>query len=189
MAIERGVDDVDVDELGIEDNTKEIEVATDSTEDMIFDGMDDEDAAIMDDGTMVFGAQDLMPDAPIPFNANLAEIIDDADLGKIYSNLMSDIEDDKSSRKEWVDQYTEGLKFLGMKFEDRTEPFEGASGVIHPLLAESVTQFQAQAYKEMLPAGGPVKTTVVGFATPQTSLQAARVQEFMNYLITQEMKE
>ena len=189
MAIERGVDDVDIDELGIEDNTKEIEVGAESPEDLMFDGMDDEDAAIMDDGTMVFGAQDLMADAPVPFNANLAEIIDDADLGRIYSNLMSDIEDDKSSRKEWVDQYTEGLKFLGMKFEDRTEPFEGASGVIHPLLAESVTQFQAQAYKELLPPGGPVKTTVVGFATPQTGLQAARVQEFMNYLITQEMKE
>ena len=189
MAIERGVDDVDVDELGIEDNTKEIEVGAESPEDLMFDGMDDEDAAIMEDGTMVFGAQDLMVDAPIPFNANLAEIIDDADLGKIYSNLMADIEDDKSSRKEWVDQYTEGLKFLGMKFEDRTEPFEGASGVIHPLLAESVTQFQAQAYSELLPSGGPVKTLVVGFATPQTDLQAARVQEYMNYMLTQEMKE
>ena len=104
MAIERGVDDVDIDELGIEDNTKEIEVATDSAEDLMFDGMDDEDAAIMDDGTMVFGAQDLMADAPVPFNANLAEIIDDADLGRIYSNLMSDIDDDKSSRKDWTDR-------------------------------------------------------------------------------------
>ena len=189
MAIERGVDDVDIDELGIEDNTKEIEVGTESPEDLMFDGMDDEDAALMDDGTMVFGEDELSEDTTLPFNANLAEVIDKADLGRIYSDLMADIDDDKSSRKEWVDQYTEGLKFLGMKFEDRTEPFDGASGVIHPLLAESVTQFQAQAYKELLPAGGPVKTTVVGFATPQTSLQAARVQEFMNYLITQEMKE
>jgi hypothetical protein len=189
MAIERGVDDVDIDELGIEDNTKEIEVGTESPEDLMFDDMDDEDAALMDDGTMVFGEDELSEDTTLPFNANLAEVIDKADLGRIYSDLMADIDDDKSSRKEWVDQYTEGLKFLGMKFEDRTEPFDGASGVIHPLLAESVTQFQAQAYKELLPAGGPVKTTVVGFATPQTSLQAARVQEFMNYLITQEMKE
>ena len=189
MAIERGVDDVDIDELGIEDNTKEIEVGSESPEDLMFDGMNDEDAALMDDGTMVFGEDELREDIPLPFNANLAEVIDKSDLGRIYSDLMADIDDDKSSRKEWVDQYTEGLKFLGMKFEDRTEPFEGASGVIHPLLAESVTQFQAQAYKELLPAGGPVKTTVVGFATPQTSLQAARVQEFMNYLITQEMKE
>ena len=189
MAIERGVDDVDIDELGIEDNTKEIEVGSESPEDLMFDAMDDEDAMMMDDGTMVFGEGELDIEALLPFNSNLAEIIDKSDLSKIYSDLMADIEDDKSSRKEWVDQYTEGLKFLGMKFEDRTEPFEGASGVIHPLLAESVTQFQAQAYKELLPSGGPVKTTIVGMGTPQTDLQAARVQEFMNYLITQEMKE
>ena len=102
---------------------------------------------------------------------------------------MSDYEDDKSSRKEWEEQYKEGLEFLGMKFEERTEPFEGASGIIHPLLIESVTQFQAQAYKEMLPSGGPVKTQVVGMMSPNTDLQAARVQEFMNYQITQVMRE
>ena len=123
------------------------------------------------------------------FNQNLAEIMDDQDLGKIFSDCMGDVQDDISSRKEWMDQYKEGLEFLGMKFEDRTEPFEGASGVIHPLLAESVTQFQAQAYKEMLPPGGPVKTQTVGLGTPQTDLQAARVQEYMNYMLTQEMKE
>ncbi len=189
MAIERGVDDVDVNELDIEDSSKEIQISEGSDEDLMFDGMDDEDAMLMDDGTMVFGEGDLVGDMPIAFDANLAEELDQADLGRIYSNLMGDIDDDRSSRKEWIDQYTEGLKFLGMKFEDRTEPFDGASGVVHPLLAESVTQFQAQAYKEMLPSGGPVKTMVMGMGTPQTDLQAARVQEYMNYLITQEMKE
>lgn len=189
MAIERGVDDVDIDELDIEDSSKEIKISEGSDEDLMFDGMDDEDAMLMDDGTMVFGEGDLVGDMPIAFDANLAEELDQADLGRIYSNLMGDIDDDRSSRKEWIDQYTEGLKFLGMKFEDRTEPFDGASGVVHPLLAESVTQFQAQAYKEMLPSGGPVKTMVIGMGTPQTDLQAARVQEYMNYLITQEMKE
>ena len=189
MAIERGVDDVDIDELDIEDSSKEVQISEGSDEDLMFDGMDDEDAMMMDDGTMVFGEGDLVGDMPIAFDANLAEEIDQADLGRIYSNLMGDIDDDRSSRKEWIDQYTEGLKFLGMKFEDRTEPFDGASGVVHPLLAESVTQFQAQAYKEMLPSGGPVKTMVMGMGTPQTDLQAARVQEYMNYLITQEMKE
>ena len=189
MAIERGVDDVDIDELDIENSSKEIQLSEGSDEDLMFDDMDDEDAMMMDDGTMVFGEGDLDMEAPLAFDANLAEVIDQADLGRIYSDLMGDIDDDKSSRKEWIDQYTEGLKFLGMKFEDRTEPFDGASGVIHPLLAESVTQFQAQAYKEMLPSGGPVKTMVMGMGTPQTDLQAARVQEFMNYLITQEMKE
>ncbi len=189
MAIERGVDDVDIDELDIEDNSKEIQVGAVTEDELILDGMDDEDAMIMDDGTMVFGEQELMGDMPMAFDANLAETMESADLGRIYSDLMGDIDDDRSSRKEWIDQYTEGLKFLGMKFEDRTEPFDGASGVIHPLLAESVTQFQAQAYKEMLPSGGPVKTMVMGMGTPQTDLQAARVQEYMNYLITQEMKE
>ena len=126
---------------------------------------------------------------PVDFNANLAEFMDAQDLGRIYSDCMGDIKDDKSSRKDWEDQYKEGLEFLGMKFEERTEPFDGASGVVHPLLAESVTQFQAQAYKEMLPPGGPVKTQTVGFGTPETDLQAARVQEYMNFMITQEMKE
>ena len=88
MAIERGVDDIDIDELDIEDNSKEILLADGSEEDLIFDGMDDEDAMLMDDGTMVFGQEDLMGDMPVPFNANLAEVIDDADLGRIYSDLM-----------------------------------------------------------------------------------------------------
>ena len=189
MAIERGVDDIDIDELDIEDNSKEILISDESEDELMFDDIEDGDESILEDGTMVFGEDDLNADAPLPFTANLAEELDKTDLGRIYSDLMSSINDDKSSRKEWMDQYTEGLKFLGMKFENRTEPFDGASGVIHPLLAESVTQFQAQAYKEMLPPGGPVKTNVIGMGTPQTDLQAARVQEYMNYMITQEMKE
>ena len=189
MAIERGVDEIDIDELDIEDNSKEILISDESEDELMFDGIEDGDESILEDGTMVFGEDDLDEDIPLPFTANLAEELDKTDLGRIYSDLMGDIDDDKSSRKEWMDQYTEGLKFLGMKFENRTEPFDGASGVIHPLLAESVTQFQAQAYKEMLPAGGPVKTNVIGMGTPQTDLQAARVQEYMNYMITQEMKE
>jgi len=189
MAIERGVDDIDIDELGIEDNSKEILVGSASEEDLMFDDVEDGDEVILDDGTMVFGMDDMADDMPVDFNANLAEFMDSQDLGRIYSDCMGDIKDDKSSRKEWEDQYKEGLEFLGMKFEDRTEPFDGASGVVHPLLAESVTQFQAQAYKEMLPSGGPVKTQTVGFGTPETDLQAARVQEYMNFMITQEMKE
>ena len=192
MAIERGVDEVDIDELGIEDNSKEIVIGEASFSDEIIDNMGDEDIQTMDDGTMVFGMDDQANPNFNPvedFNQNLAEILDDKDLGKIFSDCMGDVQDDISSRKEWMDQYKEGLDFLGMKFEDRSEPFEGASGVIHPLLAESVTQFQAQAYKEMLPPGGPVKTQTVGLGTPQTDLQAARVQEYMNYMLTQQMKE
>ena len=194
MAIERGVDDLDIDELGIEDNSKEIEVNVETEIDDMFSGLgDDDEFETLEDGTMLIGAPPMPPMGGMgmqeDFYENLAEVLDRKDLGRIYSNCMGDFQDDKSSRKEWEQQYRDGLEFLGMKFEDRSEPFEGASGIVHPMLAESVTQFQAQAYKEMLPPGGPVKTQVVGFATPQTDLQAARVQEFMNYQITQVMKE
>ena len=190
MAIERGVDEVDIAELGIEDNSKEILVGEEVETDQFIEEMPDEQVQTLDDGTMVFGMdENENPGMAGDFNQNLAEIMEDQDLGKVFSDCMGDIQDDISSRKEWMDQYKEGLEFLGMKFEDRTEPFEGASGVIHPLLAESVTQFQAQAYKEMLPSGGPVKTQTVGMGTPQTDLQAARVQEYMNYMLTQEMRE
>ena len=146
MAIERGVDDLDKADLDIQDNTKEVTVDIEPRIDEMFDNIDDDQNEILEDGTMLIGMPPpMMIDQGEDFFANLADIIDDADLGRIYSECMSDYEDDKSSRKEWEEQYKEGLEFLGMKFEERTEPFEGASGIIHPLLAESVTQFQAQA--------------------------------------------
>jgi len=191
MAIERGVDDIDKEVLDIQDNTKELEVTVEGEEiTSMFDGLEDENIETLEDGTMLIGAPPMeQMDPGEDFYSNLAETIDEFELGRIYSNAMADFQADKSSRKEWEQQYKEGLEYLGMKFEDRTEPFEGASGVIHPLLAESVTQFQAQAYKEMLPAGGPVRAQTVGFATPGLDLQAARVQEYMNYQLTQVMKE
>ncbi len=195
MAIERGVDDVDIQELEIEDNSKEVEVNVEdeSFDELLGSGFDDDEVETLEDGTMLFGAPPpMMPQAmgaPEDFYENLAEVLDKSDLGKLYSDCVADFKDDLSSRKEWEETYREGLEFLGMKFEDRSEPFEGASGIVHPLLAESVTQFQAQAYKEMLPPGGPVKTQVVGLGTPQTDLQAARVQEYMNYQITHVMQE
>jgi len=191
MAVERGVDDIDKEVLDIQDNTKELEVTVEGEEiTSMFDGLEDENIETLEDGTMLIGAPPMeQMDPGEDFYSNLAETIDEFELGRIYSNAMADFQADKSSRKEWEQQYKEGLEYLGMKFEDRTEPFEGASGVIHPLLAESVTQFQAQAYKEMLPAGGPVRAQTVGFATPGLDLQAARVQEYMNYQLTQVMKE
>ena len=186
MAIERGVDDVDMDELDIEDSSKEILIGVEGEDDQF---IEEEDIQTLDDGTMVFGEADMLDAPMMGFNDNLAEMMEEGDLGRVFSDCMADIDDDKASRKDWMDQYKEGLEFLGMKFEDRTEPFDGASGVIHPLLAESVTQFQATAYKELLPAGGPVKTQTVGMGTPATDLQASRVQEYMNYLLMQEMKE
>jgi hypothetical protein len=186
MAIERGVDDVDMDELDLEDSSKEIVIGVEGEDDQF---IEEEDIQTLDDGTMVFGEADMLDAPMMGFNDNIAEMMEEGDLGRVFSDCMADIDDDKSSRKDWMDQYKEGLEFLGMKFEDRTEPFDGASGVIHPLLAESVTQFQATAYKELLPAGGPVKTQTVGMGTPATDLQASRVQEYMNYLLMQEMKE
>ena len=124
------------------------------------------------------------------FNTNLAEILPDDILGSIANDLLSSIKSDKQSRSEWEKTYTDGLKYLGMKFDEgRSQPFEGSSGVIHPILAESVTQFQAQAYKEMLPAKGPVKTEIIGARTVETENQAERVQEFMNYYIMNVMEE
>ena len=96
---------------------------------------------------------------------------------------------DKTSRKEWEDAYIKGLDLLGTKYQEVTKPFKGASGVTHPLLAESVTQFQAQAYKELVPSDGPVRTQVVGAVTPATEAQADRVKEYMNYLLMEEMED
>ena len=136
---------------------------------------------------------DELVEEPMPqmdFNSNLVEFISEDVAKKIASDLTSSIKGDKQSRSEWEKTYKEGLEYLGMKFdEQRSQPFEGSSGVIHPILAEAVTQFQAQAYKEMLPAKGPVKTEILGARTIETENQAERVKEFMNYYIMNVMKE
>ena len=128
-------------------------------------------------------------DATDDFYANLAEEMDESDLGSIASQLMEDYENDKSSREEWARTYTQGLDLLGFKYEDRTRPFRGASGVTHPLLGEAVTQFSSTAFKELMPSSGPVRTRVVGEETPEIYQQAQRVKEFMNYQITTVMEE
>jgi hypothetical protein len=114
---------------------------------------------------------------------NLADILPDDVLEPVGNEMVQNYIDYKSSRKDWERGYTEGLDLLGFKYENRTEPFQGASGATHPVLAEAVTQFQAQAYKELLPADGPVRTQVIGIKNPQTEQQATRVKDFMNYLI------
>jgi hypothetical protein len=145
----------------------------------------------LEDGSAIIGEMEMEAEIPtaIPFDSNLAEHIDEDILQEISSQLVGDIEDDRNSRSDWEEQYKSGLELLGMTYEDRSEPFEGASGIVHPLLAESVTQFQAQAYREMLPAGGPVKTAIIGAETPETAAQAERVRNYMNYQITYEMEE
>jgi hypothetical protein len=141
-----------------------------------------------DDGSVVINPEEEQQDG-VPFGANLAEFLEDEDLDELSNELQSDYTSDKSSREEWEQGYTKGLDLLGFKYEERTRPFDGASGVYHPLLSESVVQFQAQSYKELLPAGGPVRTQIIGASTPEVESQSERVKEFMNYYITDVMEE
>tara|TARA_R100000654_G_scaffold17090_4_gene35858 strand:+ start:4858 stop:7371 length:2514 start_codon:yes stop_codon:yes gene_type:complete len=149
-----------------------------------FDGFE-----IQEDGSAEIVGEQPIDQSQIPFDANLAEYIDEDQLTKFSNDLVGDFEGDRESRKDWEDTYIKGLDMLGFKYEDRTQPFEGASGVVHPLLAESVTQFQAQAYKELLPPSGPVRTQIVGDLTPMVEQQAERVKEYMNYYILNVMEE
>ena len=120
---------------------------------------------------------------------NLAEHLPDDVLGRLGSTLYQNYQDYKNSRKDWERSYREGLDLLGFKYDNRTEPFQGASGATHPVLAEAVTQFQSLAYKELLPAEGPVRTQILGVPTPEKEQQSQRVKDFMNYQIMEKMKE
>ena len=120
---------------------------------------------------------------------NLADILPDDILEPVGNDMVQNFMDYKASRKDWEQSYTSGLDLLGFKYENRTEPFQGASGATHPVLAEAVTQFQAQAYKELLPADGPVRTQIIGASSPPVEQQSTRVKDYMNYLIMDQMKE
>ena len=120
---------------------------------------------LMPDGSAIVGEQENLIETT--FDMNLAEALDDNTLGLISSELRQAFEDDKASRKEWEDTYKKGLDLLGFRYQERTMPFAGASSVTHPMLSEAITQFQAQAYKELLPPGGPVNTQILGNVTHQ----------------------
>ena len=121
--------------------------------------------------------------------ANLADLLPDDVLDPLGNELHVNYTDYKNSRKDWEKSYTSGLDLLGFQYENRTEPFKGASGATHPVLAEAVTQFQSLAYKELLPSGGPVRTQIVGKVDPAKEQQAQRVKDYMNYQIMDQMKE
>ena len=145
---------------------------------------------VSEEGVLLDDEQYIEEEPGVSFDANLADFVDDSILNKLASDILESVNQDKESRSDWEKTYTDGLKYLGMKFDEgRSQPFEGSSGVIHPILAEAVTQFQAQAYKEMLPARGPVKTQIIGARTVETETQADRVQEFMNFYIMNVMKD
>jgi hypothetical protein len=147
--------------------------------------MENEDGSVDID----FDPSQLMQGAAEDHNANLADFLDEPILGRMGSELYQNYQDYKNSRKDWETAYKQGLDLLGFKYEQRTEPFSGASGATHPVLAEAVTQFQALAYKELLPADGPVRTQILGLPTPEKEQQSQRVKDFMNYQIMDQMKE
>ena len=171
--------------LDVVDDSKTIEL-----EDPTLEAFNGEDVPItsLEDGSILVGEGEMLPQQ-VEFGANLAEELDNSELQVIFNQCVADVEADLASRSEWEEQYKDGLEFLGMRYEERSQPFEGASGITHPLLAESVTQFQAQAYAEILPAQGPVKTQIVGAITPDSEGQAARVKEYMNYQLMHVMEE
>ena len=142
---------------------------------------------MMEDGSAIIGEQEQVINSS--FDMNLAEVLDENTLLDISSELRQAFEDDKASRKDWEETYKKGLDLLGFKYTERSQPFQGASSVTHPMLSEAITQFQAQAYKELLPSGGPVNTQILGNTSTQKEEQAQRIKDFMNYQITYEMEE
>jgi hypothetical protein len=153
---------------------------------------DNEEVDVEEEATVTFeDPEDAVEEdtAEQDFYANISEDMDERVLNQLSSDLINDYQKDKESRKDWEDGYLKGLDLLGFKYVEQNRPFRGAAGVTHPLLAEAVTQFQAQAYKELLPSEGPVKTQVLGLKTDETTEQANRVKDFMNYMIMEKMEE
>ena len=181
-------------QLDPEDLAAEVELELPgSQESVAFEGMaEGMDIEIVpeDDGGVVidFDPQDQRGQND-DFYANLAEEMPDRELGRIASELLGEFDANKASRQEWEDAYANGLELLGFSYEERTQPFRGATGVTHPLLAEAATQFQAQAFNELLPAAGPVRTAIIGSETREKQQQSDRVRQFMNYYITNVMEE
>lgn len=169
----------------LDNDPLEVELPSEE-EQMSFDGME---MTRNDDGSVEFAEPEAEEVTDGGFFSNLADAVNDDELIAISSMVLEKVEEDKSSRTEWMSTYTKGLDLLGVKYENRTEPFQGATGVIHPMLNEAVSQFQSQAYKELLPPSGPVRTQVIGDTTPELEKQADRIKDFMNYQIVHEMEE
>ena len=170
----------------------EIEIPDSGADPMLYAVDSDVEIAISeeDDGgvTVDFDPEDMRGEGG-DFYANLAEEMPDRELSRIGNDLAGEFDANKAGRQDWEDAYTDGLELLGFNYEERTQPFRGSSGVTHPLLAEAATQFQAQAFNELLPAGGPVRTQVMGEETHAKADQAKRVRQFMNYYITSVMED
>jgi len=180
--IDRSIIEAPVEDLSEE----EIDLADQEDEFFNVEVVDDEDGG----AEVLYGEEeDMRGQEPADFYDNLAGLVSDDTLAGVATYVLDAVEEDESSREDWRDTYVKGLDLLGMRYENRTEPFDGATGVIHPILNEAVTQFQAGAYKEMLPSQGPVHANIVGLPTPEVEAQARRVQDYMNYMIMYEMEE
>ena len=180
MAIEKQMQPSDLDIEGTDAQEIEVEIVNPEA---VSIGTDDGGVIIDFEGGVT---EELVgPD----HDANLADFIDEATLQSMASELVEDFDSDRESRKDWARAYVKGLDLLGMKIEERSQPWQGASGVFHPVLTEAVVRFQAQAMGEIFPASGPVKTKIMGKLTPEKMDQAERVQTEMNYLLTEEMTE
>ena len=169
MAVEKGISENQEEEIKVEE--EETPVA-EQPQEIEIEGEEQVEEPIADD-----------------FGANLAEDLDERTRRRLGLELISEYRKDKESRKDWEEGYTKGLDLLGVKYNEQTRPFKGASGVTHPLLSESATTFQASAYKELLPSDGPVRTQIVGLRTPATEQQAQRVKDYMNYLLMEKMED
>ena len=180
MAVEKQMEPSDLDIEGT--NAQEIEVEI-VNPDAVSIGTDD--------GGMIIDFEGSLTEELIgpEHDANLADFIDEAVLQSMASELVGDFESDRESRRDWARAYVKGLDLLGMKIEERSQPWQGASGVFHPVLTEAVVRFQAQAMGELFPASGPVRTKIMGKMTPEKLDQADRIQTEMNYLLTEEMTE
>ena len=179
MAIEKGLYAAPqgIEELAAQQDVPEIEIEIEDPE-AVHVGIDGEEIMSIE------------PDEELDdFNKNLAEDLDDSVLQQIASELIGDFDDDIASRKDWIQTYTDGLELLGMKIEERAEPWEGACGVYHPLLSEALVKFQSETMMSTFPAAGPVKTQIIGKETPEKKDAAERVQNDMNYQLMDVMKE
>ena len=183
-------------QMDMEDMAAELELAIpDSSDNDVMAMIQAEDVGEIeitseDDGGVIidFDPTDQRGDN-VEFDANLAEEMPERELSRISSELLGEFDANKAGRQDWEEAYSSGLELLGFNYEERTQPFRGASGVTHPLLAEAATQFQAQAFNELLPPSGPVRTVVMGKNTSAKAQQAQRVKQFMNYYITNVMDE
>jgi len=169
----------------------EIEIPDSGSEPLFTDVGDEIEIIEEDNGdvTVDFDPSSDLEGMEDEFGSNLAEYLSDSELSRISSEMSSEFDSNKASRQDWEDTYSNGLELLGFSYSDRTQPFRGASGVTHPLLAEAATQFQAQAFNELLPSSGPVRTAVMGAEDREKAAQALRVRQFMNYYLTNVMED